>query len=143
MQDSYTKHRETIFITILALLLITVLLISKFALGINLGLLKNSYHSLGYQEIREDGMWALSFGSFDGQVNTSFPIRAGGPKRLILRYGTKSGEMRLHIESGEFEQNIALQGDSQEIEIPAGSTELSLQLDGERVVYGYLGAILE
>lgn len=143
MQDSYTKHRETIFITILVVLLIAIVLISKFAFGINLGLLADSYQSVGYEEIREDGVWALSFGSFNGTVINTIPVMSGDPIKLIIKDDSKSGELTLAIENGEYNESFTLNGKLLEIEVPAESGEMELTLKGNDALYGYFNAIWE
>ena len=59
------KKQERLTLIIMALVLVLVLLVSKFVLGINFSLMEHgSYVAFGYHEIRGDEIWAMSFDSF-------------------------------------------------------------------------------
>lgn len=138
------KKQERLTLIIMALVLVLVLLVSKFVLGINFSLMEHgSYVAFGYHEIRGDEIWAMSFDSFSGTISAQGTFPENAKRRLLIHSGTETGELELEVESGEEEDSYTLDGRSLDLLIPGDNDDFTITLTGTEVLSGYFSAVWE
>ncbi len=118
MTTAYFKRKETIFILILLGLLCAVIIITKFALGINFGVYSNVYMSFGYKEIQEKNGWAVYFDNFTGNIVKTLPLKPEDNDRFLFQVNSASGNFEVKISCGD---------QTQIIKSPSGLTEISFK----------------
>ncbi len=128
----------------MALVLILVLLVSKFVLGINFSLMEHgSYVAFGYHEIRGDEIWAMSFDTFSGTISSQAAFPDGAKRRLLIHCGTETGELELEVDCGEENETYELDGGSLDLQIPGDDEHFTITLTGKEVLSGYFSAVWE
>ena len=131
-------------LVILALILIVVLLVSKFVLGINFSLMEHgSYISFGYHEIRGDSIWAMSFDSFSGTISADGIFPEDGKHRLLVHSGTENSPLELSVRCGEENEHFILDGTPLDVTVPGDDDSFTMTLSGNEILSGYFSAVWE
>ena len=139
MNEIQQKKRETWMVIIMVLLLVLVIMFSKFVLGINFSLLENGYRAFGLHEVRGEQIWALSFESFSGSISTEGVFPENGKHTLTIQSGPKDADMRLELSSADGDETYELDGDPLELNIDAD--RFRMVLSGNEVLTGFFSAV--
>lgn len=136
------KKQEILLIVILVALFILILLISRFALGINIGLLEGrQYQSIGYNEIRNGDVWTVSFNIFSGTISTDGELADPDDRTINVQSSTDVSSLELTVSSGGITETIPLNNGRNEVVIPGEESEFTLSLNGISVQNGYFNAV--
>ena len=136
------KKQEILLIVILIVLFILILLVSRFVLGINIGLLEGrQYQSIGYNEIRNGDVWTVAFNIFSGTISTAGELADAGDRAIHIQSATNLSSLELTVVSGGVSETIPLDNGRTEVMIPGDESEFRLSLCGVNVQNGYFNAV--
>ena len=131
-------------LVVLGLVLILIILVSKFVIGINFSLMEqDGYISIGYHEVHGAQMWALEFESFTGSISSEGKLPDGAKRRLQIYSRTENAELLLKMECGREKAEYTLDGKPLDITIPGSKDKFTLTLSGVDVLSGYFNAVWE
>ncbi len=136
------KKQEILLIVVLIALFILILLISRFVLGINIGLLEGrQYQSIGYNEIRNGDVWTVAFNIFSGTISTDGELADPDDRSINVQSSTDVSSLELTVSSGGITETIPLNNGRTEVVIPGDGSEFTLSLNGTSVQNGYFNAV--
>ena len=136
------KNQELKFITVLIILFILILVVSRFALGINVGMLEGrQYQSIGYSEIRNGNFWSVAFSVFTGNISTEGTLTDAGDRTITVQSAADSASLELTVSCGEESETVALESARTEITVPGSESEFTLSIAGQNVQKGYFNAV--
>ncbi len=136
------KKQEILLIAILIVLFILILLVSRFVLGINIGLLEGrQYQSIGYNEIRNGDVWTVAFNIFSGTISTVGVLADADDRTIHIQSATDVSSLELTVFSGGVSETVSLSSGRSEIMIPGDESEFRLSLCGVNVQNGYFNAV--
>lgn len=142
--NTANKKQEIWMLVVLGLVLFLIILICKFVIGINFGLMEqDGYISIGYHEVHGAQTWALEFESFTGSISSEGKLPENAKRRLQIYSGTENAELLLKMECGKEKMEYMLDGTPLDIIIPGTKDKFTMTISGVDVLSGYFSAVWE
>ncbi len=136
------KKQELKFITVLIILFVLILVVSRFALGINVEMLEDrQYQSIGYSEIRNGNFWSVAFSVFTGTISTEGTLTDADDRTITVQSAADSAELELTVTSGDESVTVPLESARTVITVPGSESGFKLSIAGQNVQKGYFNAV--
>ena len=138
------KKQEILLLVVLCLVLALVILVSKFVIGVNFGLMEqNGFITIGYHEVHGSQIWALQFESFTGSITSEGQLPENAERRLTIYSDAENARLTLTVECGKEKNEYILQDKTTVLSIPGNEKKIKLTLSGVDVLTGYFNAVWE